>query len=407
MQIKYFIQLFTFSLVFLVFQNSLDAQRIAKNRNGEQIIIYPNGNWEKFDKRKSSHRKILKTYNSQIEGKSSDDISEKGLSETRGEKLIRLAEENVLEAEENLLLAEESLNDAKFNRMTLEDELEDLLNSDSPKAHEISFLENKIKGSKEVESRAKKNKKASKRALKDVKKKLAVVQPKQKGQKTNQPISTKGKKYTSSKRKNSKSKVAKKMSAKDKSTLTPETKKFAKYDINKDVMYNPPKPDCGLLFDGVDEFLGKKRKDVNLGTFFNYTDEGMRRFIGNKEYLICEGNFTQIEGGILLLNLHYSISTRDALRTFGGLSQGSLLTLKFINGGKVKLVNTKDVTGQFDPLTERHTFVAQYIVNSGQEKLLRKSEVDKVRVIWKTGFEDYEVYDVDFLKNQLKCLGRK
>ena len=108
-----------------------------------------------------------------------------------------------------------------------------------------------------------------------------------------------------------------------------------------------------------------------------------------------------------MLNLHFSIATRDASRTFGGLTKGSPLTFKMIDGSKVKLLNTKDVTGQYDPLTERHTFVAQYIINSGQEKNFKKGEIDKLRVIWKTGFEDYEVYDVDFIKNQLKCLKRK
>jgi len=393
MQYRLLLQLFSILLVFIFSLDALQAQKIAKNRNGEQIIIFPDGNWEKFDKKNQKHVAILKSYKKDLEDKNkTEDLKEKGLSETKGERLKRIAQENVDNAEDDLQLAEERVSEAKYNRISLEDDLEELKDDENAKAHEISYLENKIKGSKEVEARAKKHLKVAKKSLKASRKILTAYEPAQK----------KKKKMNSSKsgRKSNKD-------TESYSTLTAEAKQYAQYDINKDVMYNPPQSDCGFLFYGVDEFLGKNRKDVNLGTFFTHTDDEMRKFLGNKEYLECEGNFTQIEGGILLLNLHYSIASRDAARTFGGFSKGSMVTMKFISGNSIKLVNTKDVSGQYDPLTERHTFVAQYIVSVGQEKALRKGELDKVRVIWKTGFEDYEIYDVDFLKNQLHCLSSK
>ena len=406
MQFKHFLPFLAISFLFFAFQTTVDAQRIAQNRNGERIIIFPDGNWEKYDSKNPQHKAIKKNYDKQLEEKelpAKKVITEKGLSETKGEKVLRMARERVSYAEDDLVLATERLNEAKFKRMELEDELIDLEENEA-KAHEISFVENKIKGAKSIESQAKKHLRMAKKGLKAAKKELIANAPKDQKKKSK---NTKKVKYAKRKSPVLTPDQAKEKQLQKQSTLTAETKQFAKYDINKDVMYNPPKSDCGFLFEGVDEFLGKRRKDVNIGTFFTYTDDEMRRYLGNKEYLICEGNLTQIEGGILLLNLHYSIATRDASRTFGGLSQGSLLTVKFINGSKIKLVNTKDVTGQYDPLTERHTFVAQYIINSGQEKALKKEEVDKVRVIWKTGFEDYEIHDVDFIKNQLSCLKRK
>ena len=33
-----------------------------------------------------------------------------------------------------------------------------------------------------------------------------------------------------------------------------------------------------------------------------------------------------------------------------------------------------------------------------------KSELDKMRVVWRTGYEDYQIYHVDFLINQINCL---
>lgn len=124
----------------------------------------------------------------------------------------------------------------------------------------------------------------------------------------------------------------------------------------------------------------------------------------SEDYISCKGSLTQIKGGVLLLNLFISINTTDAKRAFGGLTKGSMITLKMINGESVDLVNNQTDRGIFDPLKKQHTFTGQYRINSGQEKKLRKNELDFVRIIWDTGFEDYEIYNLDFFSNQFKCL---
>jgi hypothetical protein len=35
-----------------------------------------------------------------------------------------------------------------------------------------------------------------------------------------------------------------------------------------------------------------------------------------------------------------------------------------------------------------------------------ESEMDVVRVAWSAGYEDYEIYDVDFMQNLFKCLDK-
>ena len=171
-------------------------------------------------------------------------------------------------------------------------------------------------------------------------------------------------------------------------------------------MYNPPIKDCNLSFDGVDKFLGKKRKDVARQVFFIHTDDEMKQYMLEDDYITCEGSITQITGGVLLLNLFYSITTTDAKRAFGRVTKGSIISFKMIDGGKVSLVNNKTESGSFDPLTRKHTYTLQYVINSGQEKILRKSEIDFVRMIWETGYEDYEVHNLDFFIDQFRCLNK-
>ena len=171
-------------------------------------------------------------------------------------------------------------------------------------------------------------------------------------------------------------------------------------------MYNPPIPDCNLVFDEVDQFTGKKRKDVQRDVLFSYTDDEMRRYMKEEDYIVCEGNLTQIEGGFLFLNLFFEINTNDAKRSFGELAKGSTVTVKLIDGSKVILANNQADFGVFNSLDRKHVYTGQYRINAGQEKKLKNGEVDFVRVIWETGYEDYEVYNLDFFKNQFRCLNK-
>ncbi|MFT6320852.1 MAG: hypothetical protein ACJAT4_001781 [Granulosicoccus sp.] len=105
-----------------------------------------------------------------------------------------------------------------------------------------------------------------------------------------------------------------------------------------------------------------------------------------------------------MFNLFITVNTTDGQRAFGGLTKGNLITLKMINGESISLANNQSDIGVYDPLKKQHTFTGQFRINSGQEKALKKGEVDVVRIIWDAGFEDYEVYNLDFFANQFKCL---
>jgi len=37
-------------------------------------------------------------------------------------------------------------------------------------------------------------------------------------------------------------------------------------------------------------------------------------------------------------------------------------------------------------------------------KDLMEGEIDKIRVVWEQGYDTYDVYEMDFLRNHLKCL---
>ncbi len=173
------------------------------------------------------------------------------------------------------------------------------------------------------------------------------------------------------------------------------------------VILNPPKPPCNLVFNELDEFSGKVRKDVAKELFFTYTNERMRPYFKNREYISCNAGLTSFSAELYFLRLDLEIASEKAQKEYGFLEKGAALIIKMIDGSTIRLLNRKTDTGTLNPLQKSVVYKPQYVISGSQIKDLKKGEVDRVRVIWSTGYEDYEVYELDFFINQLSCLEQK
>ncbi|MFK7773833.1 MAG: hypothetical protein AB8F94_16905 [Saprospiraceae bacterium] len=386
----------------MTFSIMVDAQQIEHNTEGEKIVLFSDGRWEYFDKSNSTHLEIEEQAKRSKIASPHDILDEqtpKGAADYDEESEEERFERLLDKAEDKLAMALERESDIKFSKILLEEEIEELKDDENSTDEQYFLLKRQLKLATDLEKEAKKKTKRSKKELAKLKKQGKIVQ-KSTSKKSRKKKSKKNTKQTEIVKELQNSKHT----YKEDGTFYLASKKFEKYSKDKDVMYNPPQKDCNLAFDGVDEFIGKKRKDVERDILFTFTNDDMRRYMKEDDYITCEGNLTQIKGGVLLLNLFISINTTDAQRAFGGLTKGNSLTMKMINGESVSLINNQSDIGVYDPLRKKHTFTGQFRINSGQEKALKKSEIDAVRIIWDTGFEDYEVYNLDFFVNQFKCL---
>lgn len=179
---------------------------------------------------------------------------------------------------------------------------------------------------------------------------------------------------------------------------------FTKYNPDKDVMVNPPSLPCDIEFDGIDEFTNKKRKDHIYQTLFFLTPQPMLKNYPNKDYMSCQASLSAISGGTVFLNLAFSIASKDAGRLFGGFEKGTIINLKFLDGDNIAIINNRTDPGVFDTSTQTTQFRAQCNLGAGIQDKISKKSLDKIRVTWQTGYEDYEVFDVDLLVRQYKCL---
>ncbi len=161
---------------------------------------------------------------------------------------------------------------------------------------------------------------------------------------------------------------------------------------------------CQFAFNGIDAITGKIRRTLAPDFLFSSTPTNLRSYFPNGDLITCESSITEMGGGKVFLLLEFTIQSSNANNAFGGVAMNSVLTFRTFEGDQVRLVCSKGDEGHYNDTKNVYTFRAQYPISKGEYKVLSRSEIDQVRVVWKTGFEDYEILNVDFFIKQLNCL---
>lgn len=169
-----------------------------------------------------------------------------------------------------------------------------------------------------------------------------------------------------------------------------------------DVMLYPPATPCNKMM------VSKGKASVNdkysrYSILFDYTSQEMKQYLRDRPFIRCLVAIEPGPGSDRLLKLTFIIASQFAQREFGGLEKGSPLGLKFIDGSQLILINNKSDIGKVDMDQSTTTYEAVFTLGKSDLKKIYQQELDKVKVIWSTGFEEYPVYEVDLLINLLRC----
>ena len=163
--------------------------------------------------------------------------------------------------------------------------------------------------------------------------------------------------------------------------------------------------DCEIIFDGYDEAIGEQRKEVKTQPFFSYSQEKMKPYFKNEDFLTCDANVSKV-GKHHYLTLKIRIRSKDASKTYGTLFANENVKLQLINGFKFygQIINTD--RGKIESYTGHTLYTAIIKLNKSDIGDLKKTYLDNIGLIWSSGYEEYNIYNVDFLTNQFKCLNQ-
>ena len=167
---------------------------------------------------------------------------------------------------------------------------------------------------------------------------------------------------------------------------------------------NPPRQRCQFAFEGQDTDIGSYRRDLEPQLLFTYTDERLRPYLQDKEYLSCEAYLSSV-GGYRYLTLDFTFAYPNAQEAYGFIDQNSVLTVKLLNGDVINLRAGQMDRGKYDTVKQELTYSVYYPIDRSYLGLLKVSELDLIRVFWSSGFEEYPIHQMDFFQRQLQCLG--
>lgn len=161
---------------------------------------------------------------------------------------------------------------------------------------------------------------------------------------------------------------------------------------------------CQYAYEGLDAKGVDWRRDGEKELLFTFTDERLRLFFPDKEYLRCEAFLSAVGKREKQLTIEFRFAYPNAREAYGVIEKNSLITLKLFDGQIIELKAGELDLGKYETDKDILTYRMIYKMDNQQINLLRKQELEEIRMYWSAGFEVYPVYNIDFFSRQLKCL---
>ncbi|MDG1101364.1 MAG: hypothetical protein P8N29_09170 [Saprospiraceae bacterium] len=160
---------------------------------------------------------------------------------------------------------------------------------------------------------------------------------------------------------------------------------------------------CSITFNGMDESLNQKRIEHAPQHLFGHTSEKLKHVLKNKNFLNCNAYLTLLDGDYYL-NLDLELATKDASKSYGYIDKNDMVKLTFINGENFIAHSIYRTEGKLEQYSGHTKYEAVYRLQDIKMELVKDLELDKLAIIWSSGYEEYPVYEIDLLQRQLECI---
>ncbi len=160
---------------------------------------------------------------------------------------------------------------------------------------------------------------------------------------------------------------------------------------------------CEIAYQRVIHNTKSKRIDLVPQYFFSFTQPELKSFYKQNNFINAYCQLSK-NNGILHLNLNVKLSSSVARENYGVISTDNNISLILIKGGHVELKCIKGSRGKTNDIANHTIYALMYELDKSHVKKLRKYEIDKVGIEWSSGYEEHEVYEIDAIMNQLKCM---
>ena len=138
---------------------------------------------------------------------------------------------------------------------------------------------------------------------------------------------------------------------------------------------------------------------------FRITPDSEKKYYKKKDYLTITSKVAHV-GGSDVIYFSAKILSEKAYKYYGSLRSGGEVMLRLKNGEMITLKFLTTDYGEANYDYNYTTYSNYCYVDSDQLESLKSSEVDKVRIYWSEGYENYDCSNNSIYINQLPCLNK-
>lgn len=174
--------------------------------------------------------------------------------------------------------------------------------------------------------------------------------------------------------------------------LIPDSRKYLKDDP------------CEIASEGKDPRTGKRKKELAYEKLLSHTPEDVKYYLSGRDLLQIDGRISRLDGGYIYLTLKFIWSANSPEKYFGPMKKNSAVSFALENGKQVTLYagNGADWHSLSDGSLKEMT--AHFPIHPRQVRKFKKFFVKKMRVFWSTGYQEFSVYNVAMIRDQLDCI---
>ena len=160
---------------------------------------------------------------------------------------------------------------------------------------------------------------------------------------------------------------------------------------------------CKIKFEGTDPSIDQYVKEIEPEQLFIFTPDAFKSML--VEYPLVEGAGALIStGGYTYFELKLKVNSSRARKDYGYVEKGSIIKFYLLDGTSFYSNNLSSSMPQLSEDRKATNYVLSCALEKDEIKMLNKSYIDKIGVIWSKGYEEYEFYNPDFFVNQLYCI---
>ena len=162
------------------------------------------------------------------------------------------------------------------------------------------------------------------------------------------------------------------------------------------------KEDCSIDVQ-FDEFSKTEKKSTEQKNLFNHTPESLKSTLLNQHFVTSKANVFEISGNTYI-NILLEFNSLTVGQQYGPIDLNGQLVIKTLDEDMLTCYSQKYTSSRLDKIKGVTTYDVTYIMPNLERKILSKKEIDSIRIVYSSGFEDYEIFTIDFFMNQLNCL---